>query len=195
MDLDTLIAQTVALSWDDPASLTSEDQPISNLGLFGFSITPKLQNINMVKDALKKAWSFAIPFRTVAYARNKFIFTFTKPDHVSRILQQVTWNVNGSLLILKQWSPDLSLGEIQFTMAPFWVQAHGLPLKNMNLKNAVAIGKGLGNLLKVDHAESLGSIFRSYLRILVEIDIYKPLKAGFSIKRADNPPPPPTGSN
>jgi hypothetical protein len=56
---------------------------------------------------------------------------------------------------------------------------HGLPLCNMSTKNVVAIGKGLGHLLKVDDASGATSTFRTYLRILVELDSSQPLKHGF----------------
>ncbi|GLT55790.1 hypothetical protein SLA2020_288800 [Shorea laevis] len=58
----------------------------------------------------------------------------------------------------------------------------------MVLKNAVAIGKSLGNLLEVENADSLSLICRSYLRILVEIDIRKPLEPGSIIHREVGPP-------
>lgn len=49
----------------------------------------------------------------------------------------------------------------------------------MNIKNAIAIGKGLGNFLKVEDFSAFGATFRSYLRLLVEIDVSAPLKHGF----------------
>jgi hypothetical protein len=55
---------------------------------------------------------------------------------------------------------------------------HGLPLCNLSTRNAAAIGKGLGNLLRVDDASGETSTFRSYLRILVELDSSLPLKPG-----------------
>lgn len=55
----------------------------------------------------------------------------------------------------------------------------------MSLKNAIAIGKGLGTLIKVDEASGGKKIFRSYLRLLVEIDITQPVKAGFSLRREE----------
>jgi hypothetical protein len=53
----------------------------------------------------------------------------------------------------------------------------------MSTKNAIAIGKGLGHLLKIEDASGVSSTFRSYLRILVKIDSLKPLKLGFSLAR------------
>ena len=70
-------------------------------------------------------------------------------------------------------------------MVPFWIQVHGLPLFNMTTKNAIAIGKGLGHLLKVEASGGAFSTFRSYLLILVEIDSNKPLNQGFNFFKQD----------
>jgi hypothetical protein len=192
MDLETLISQTSALSWDDPspslASLPPETAIDNTLALVGFSIAQKHQTLKIVREALNKAWSFAIPFSIQVHARNKYLFVFKHPNHIRKILSQVTWNINGSLLILKKWSPDLSLDEINFHTAPFWIQVHGLPLKYMIRQNAFAIGKGIGNFLKADNDEAAGFIYRSYLRLLVEVDVRKPLKPGFFQNRHDAPP-------
>jgi hypothetical protein len=58
----------------------------------------------------------------------------------------------------------------------------------MTIKNAIAIGKSLGQLVKVE--ESRGDIvaFRSYLRILVSIDVIMPLNPGFNFIRSDGSP-------
>jgi hypothetical protein len=55
----------------------------------------------------------------------------------------------------------------------------------LSTRNAAAIGKGLGNLLRVDNASGETSTFRSYLRILVELDSSLPLKPGFNLTRPD----------
>jgi hypothetical protein len=62
---------------------------------------------------------------------------------------------------------------------------HGLPLCNLSTRNTAAIGKGLGHLLRVDDASGETSIFRSYLRILVELDSSIPLKPGFNFTHPD----------
>lgn len=80
------------------------------------------------------------------------------------------------------------MNELQFNKSPFWIQIHGLPLLNMSLKNSIAIGKGLGTIIKVDEDSGGNRTFRSYLRLLVEIDVTRPLKAGFSLKREEGEP-------
>jgi hypothetical protein len=77
------------------------------------------------------------------------------------------------------------MGELVLKKSSFWIQVHGLPLINMTIKNAIAIGKGLGNLLKVDDFGASSASFQSYLRLLVEIDVSLPLKPGFLHNREE----------
>jgi hypothetical protein len=138
-----------------------------------------------VNAALTKVWFFAKPFSFVVLGPNNFLFKFSEKEHISKILSQV-WNVNGCLLALQTWSPKATLGELSLNIVPFWIQVHGLPLHNMSLKNSIAIGKGLGNFVKTDSANGVDCIFRSFLRLLVDIDVSKPLNPGFLFTIMDN---------
>jgi hypothetical protein len=55
----------------------------------------------------------------------------------------------------------------------------------MSIKNAIAIGKGLGQLVKVEDNSGETAAFRSYLKVLVSIDVNKPLNPGFNFNRSD----------
>jgi hypothetical protein len=120
-----------------------------------------------------------VPFSFAAIGPNKFLFKFSKQDHLDRIHKQTTWNVNGYLLSLHQWSPQVTMGEVSLNLSPFWIQIHGFPLANLTLKNAVAIGKGMGSLIQVEDSSGANKTFRSFLRILVKINVHDPLKLGF----------------
>ena len=87
------------------------------------------------------------------------------------------------MIILKLWNPQATLGELILNKATFYIQVHDLPVINMTTKLAISIGKVLGNLLKVDDLSGARATFKSYFRILVEIDMANPLKPGFSFKR------------
>ena len=54
---------------------------------------------------------------------------------------------------------------------------------NITTKIAISIGKGLGNLLKTDDCSVGKKTFRSYLRILVGIEVCNPLKPGFNFRK------------
>ncbi|XP_059435249.1 uncharacterized protein LOC132168163 [Corylus avellana] len=187
-NIDSLITQTAALTWEDPSSqletLPSELVNDELLPLVGQVISQKTQNNQSVNAALTKAWFFAIPFSFAVLGPNTYLFKFSEKDHISRIRNQV-WNVNGFLLALQTWSPTATLGELSLKEVPFWIQVHGLPLHNLSIKNAIAIGKGLGHLVKVEDASGVDTPFRSYLRLLVDVDISKPLNPGFLFTRND----------
>ena len=119
---------------------------------------------------------------------NKYLFKLSKPEHSTKILKQVTWNVNGFLIILQQWHPKATLNELSLHSASFWIQVHSLPLINMTTKIAISIGKGLGNLIQVDDSNSDKKTFKSILRLLVEIEVSNPLKPGFSFQRDEGKP-------
>jgi hypothetical protein len=146
-DVDSLIAQTVALSWEDPSSqletLPEELIPTVLLPLVGKSISQKTQHNQTIHVALVKAWFFANPFSFAVLGPNLFLFKFSDQTHISRIMSNV-WNVNGSLLTIQVWTPSATIMDLPLFEVPFWIQIHGLPLQNMSIKNAIAIGKGLG---------------------------------------------------
>jgi hypothetical protein len=96
-----------------------------------------------------------LPFSFAVLGPNLFLFKFSKQEHLSRILDQITWNVNGYLPALQKWPPTATLGELSLKVVPFWSQVHGLPLCNLSTRNAATIGKGLGNLLRVDDGKWL----------------------------------------
>lgn len=150
--------------------------------MVGHVISQKTHNNQYVFAALSKAWEFAVPFSFAVLGPNKFLFKLTKQEHLARIQKQVSWNVNGTLIILQQW-PQATLGELPLHKASFWIQVHGLPLINMTIKIAISIGKGLGNLIKVDELSREKKMFRSFLRLLLEIDVGNPLKPGFTFRR------------
>ena len=58
----------------------------------------------------------------------------------------------------------------------------------MTIKNAIAIGKNLGLLIRVEENTGDATAFRSYLRLLVSIDVSKPLNPGFNFIRSDGSP-------
>jgi hypothetical protein len=53
----------------------------------------------------------------------------------------------------------------------------------MITKIAISIGKGLGNLVKVDDISGDKKTFRSFLWLLVDIEVGNPLKPGFTFQR------------
>jgi hypothetical protein len=137
---------------------------------------------------INKAWEFALPYSFAIIGPNKFLFKFSKQEHLDRIQNKTTWNVNDYLLSLQTWPPKFTMGELTFNLSPFWIQIHGFPLANITLRNVVAITKGLGTLMQVEDCSGAKKTFKSYLRILVKIDVLEPLKPGFYLSSEEGEP-------
>jgi hypothetical protein len=82
MDIQDIISQTEAISWEGPSNqietiptniYTSECLP-----LVGQLISQKTNNNQNVHAALNKAWDFALPFSFAVIGPNKFLFKFSK---------------------------------------------------------------------------------------------------------------------
>jgi hypothetical protein len=142
--LQDLIESTDALDLDCPQLATIAEAPQPQRGAFsliGQLIASKPLNPLTVWDTLQHAWKFALPLSFAVVGHHKFLFGVPLQDYVTKIMDQGPWNVRGSLLLLKPWSPDLALDEINLHLCPFWVQAHGLPRQNMAAVNSVKIAQ------------------------------------------------------
>jgi hypothetical protein len=83
MDMESLIAQTEALSWDDPSSqiesLTDTTPSDICLPIVGLINSQKTHNNQFVLATLTKAWEFAVPLSFIVLGPNKFLFKLSKP--------------------------------------------------------------------------------------------------------------------
>jgi len=189
--LQALIKSTDALDLDSPLLATITDSPHHHHGAFsllGQLLSPKPMNSQTVKDTLQHAWKFALPLSFAVVGHHKYLFGISNQEHVQTILDQGPWNVRGSLLLLKPWSPDLALDEVNLNLCSFWVQVHGLPGQNMAAVNAVIIAQRLGKVLAVDHHDAKGLICQPFLRFRVELDATQPLLPGFHLPRSGRDP-------
>jgi hypothetical protein len=123
-DIESLIAQTAAISWEDPSSqletLPQEQVTAELLPLVGLLISQKTQNNQTVNAALVKAWFFANPFSFAVLRPNLFLFKFSDKEHITRIIKNV-WNVNGFLLAIQTWHPSATLRELSLFEVNFWI--------------------------------------------------------------------------
>jgi hypothetical protein len=189
--LQALIQSTEALDLESPLLASIPESPQFQHGAFsllGQLLSPKPMNSQTVRDTLQHAWKFALPLSFVVVGHYKYLFGISNQEHIQTILDQGPWNVRGSLLLLKPWSPDLALDEVNLNLCSFWVQVHGLPCQNMAAVNAVIIAQRLGKFLAVDHHDAKGLICQPFLRFRVELDTSQPLLSGFHLPRTGRDP-------
>uniref|UniRef100_A0A2N9ISI0 CCHC-type domain-containing protein n=1 Tax=Fagus sylvatica TaxID=28930 RepID=A0A2N9ISI0_FAGSY len=159
----------------------------SELLLLGKVLSPKSFSRMVVKEIVAKAWNTVHEVEVSAVDRNVFLFTFQHEVDVRRIWDRRPWSFEGEHVILKQYDPEGSLHEVDFSVSDFWVQIHGLPLNRQNEQNVKKIGKMLGSVLEVDIAGSRNGLGTKYVRVRASIDVNTPLITGFPLGREQLP--------
>lgn len=119
-ELQSLISETNALKFDFPV-LVVLDEPAPNreaFALIGKVLSLKPINTQIMRHTLAVSWSFAVPIVVESINHNKFLLGVSDPAHLDTILTQGPWNISGSLLLLKQWSPELAITEFELNHYP-----------------------------------------------------------------------------
>lgn len=151
--------------------------------LLGKIISEKLLNKKAIKGMIKKSWGDPEGFSIIDLSANTFLFNFTKPEIPSKILDESPWNILGHVLVLERWSPQVSMREIEFLHAPYWIQIHGMPLELFSKHNAIRVGNKIGEALEAKDPFHATTIIRGFLRVRVSVNITNPLVPEFLLQR------------
>lgn len=167
------------LRFNDP-----QTQVFNELTLIGRIILDKVINFKATKSILNNVWDLHKSHQLSHLARNTFACTFETILEKEQVLAASPWSIKGSIVVLKQWSPTLALDEIDFSLCPFWVQMHHIPLNRINVDNATRFGNFIGTFITVNKGVGEHRI-RGHLRFQVSIDTTQPSKTGVFIKNDD----------
>ena len=91
------------------------------------------------------------------------------------------WHFDKALLLVKEVTDGVSLGEGDFCFTHMWVQIHSLPLFAMTKATGSFIGGQVGQVLEVEMDEN-GRCIGRFLWVRVRFDISKPLKWGAKVR-------------
>ncbi|MED6181502.1 hypothetical protein PIB30_019930 [Stylosanthes scabra] len=85
--------------------------------------------------------------------------------------------VRGHLINLQEWTGDESIYDVNHDYMNLWVQMHKIP-NYMKEKTANQIGNDLGTVLEIEEPRQNNILLRTFLRVLVEMNIKKPIPTG-----------------
>ncbi|KAI8005918.1 hypothetical protein LOK49_LG07G01536 [Camellia lanceoleosa] len=165
---------------------SDECEDVSHCCLVGKVLAPKLLNRPAVSNILRGAWKTRRGVSITSWNDNIFLFQFEDVEDRQRILDESPWSVMGSLLVLRPLQIGLATTELEFRWSPFWVQVHGLPIDKMTRAHGEVIGNRIGRLVEVEAPTTGLLLHRNFLRLRVEVDVFKPLLQGFILYRKDN---------
>lgn len=185
-DVDDLSSKISNLGWDEFHTLlnpTSHEDDMDIPAIVGKIHANRTFAPSVVMSTMKAAWSFIREFSTEEMAPNIFLFKLSSMEDQEQVLTQTPWNVRGHIMVVKPWSPELTLPEVDFFSKGMWVQAHGLLWNRVNASSVQLMGFKLGKLLEIDKFDYRDQDGKPFLRIRVELNLPKPMVGGFPIPR------------
>lgn len=117
-----------------------------------------------------------------------FLFQFNNVEDTKRILKGRPWSIQGHLLNLQPWDDQMIIEDVDFSLAPFWVQFHGLPMAAFDNDSAIVLGNAVGDTLMIEQPKIADKIQRSFLRVRVLVDLKEPLIDFLSVPRKNKDP-------
>lgn len=154
------------------------------LSLFGRLLVDRNQNQRALKNTLRSAWKMGSDLKIVEVGNNILQFKFSSKYQLEWVERRGPWNFENNLLLLCRWRRGLSLSNLVFTHAPFWVQIWGLPFEHMTEDAGRDIGSKIGRVIEVDK-RSWQADQAKFMRVRIDLPIEKPLRRGGYITNMD----------
>lgn len=177
-NLETLYAR-LSLVEDEKYKIFTDDVIPSNFdlssSLIGKILAPRTISFDQIVSLFKRLWNPKGILSCKPLEDNTVIFTFENLADKIRVQKGSPWLLDKCLMLLENATPDMVISKLSFSVCPFWIQLHGLPLALLNKNFASLAGNSIGHFLEVD-TDIFGSVIGRYLRIRVEININKPLR-------------------
>lgn len=138
-------------------------------------------SMNAVKNFMQKVWNFISLPELYYHDEGYFIIRFQTGKDLHDVMKQGPYTIYGMPMFLKPWTKDFVLKDDLMRVMPIWVQLPRLPLFLWGEKSLGKIASALGKPMVTDECTAK-KLRVSYARIMVEVDITKPLKEVVVIK-------------
>ncbi|XP_031131947.1 uncharacterized protein LOC116033335 [Ipomoea triloba] len=142
----------------------------------------KTVGYNYLLRKLKSMWRINAHFDLVTLENDYFLVRFSSVSDYAFAKQEGPWMILDHYLVVKEWSPNFDPTTDKTENLLVWVRFPCLPIEYFNFRFLEKVGKKIGRPIKADMNTSTGSRGR-FARILVEVDISKPLLSKFKLKK------------
>ncbi|XP_058783636.1 uncharacterized protein LOC131658346 [Vicia villosa] len=138
-------------------------------------------SMHAVKNFMEKSWNFvALPelyFNDAGY----FIVRFKSYEDQTKVMEQGPYFIYVKPIFLKYWSIDFELKADLLRVLPLWITLPNLPLYLWGEKSISNITSDVGRPITTDECTAR-KLRISYARVLVEVDITRPIKESVTIR-------------
>ncbi|KAJ4835304.1 hypothetical protein Tsubulata_048151, partial [Turnera subulata] len=153
---------------------------LSKTVLLGRFVSTRSYGLNFLNTHMKKLWGCRGELKITQRGFNFFFFTFQLEDDLQWVIQKAPWSFANAHLVVKQWPPHLTWEQIDLSKSCIWVQVLGLPLTQLNAKNAERVGNAFAGLLEYEISKNNVLHAPRIMYVKVEFWVDKPLLTGFN---------------
>ena len=107
-------------------------------------------SVAYLQHTINNAWRIRGNVNVVGRDSHYFILHFDVLDDLLDICGEGPWAVDGALLVMERWRPNLVIHGLQLNYVSLWVQLHGLPLEYQYPELAMQMGQIIGNYERID---------------------------------------------
>ena len=151
------------------------------LCIIGKLLTKRLVSKESIKNLLVQWWRLKGSFTFKVLGGNLFLIEFERERDKACVLEGRPWVSEGSLFLVEDFDGRTSPYEFTFDKASFWVRMMKLPLACMEREVGFKLGAMVGTVEEVD-TEKDGIRWGGYLRVKIQVDLYKPFSRGRMLK-------------
>nr|XP_009759342.1 PREDICTED: uncharacterized protein LOC104211900 [Nicotiana sylvestris] len=130
--------------------------------------------IGAMERFLSSVGKFSVKPQIFYHNDDYFVIRFSNLEERDQVLYSGPHTVNNRPIIMKSWSTNFNLHDEILKIIPLWVRFPNLPLNCWSMKALSKLGSALGNPIYAYEC-TIGSIRISYVRMLIEMDVTKPL--------------------
>ncbi|KAF4362132.1 hypothetical protein F8388_023984 [Cannabis sativa] len=153
---------------------------LSTCCLYGKVVAPMTVEESSVWEFVAKTWKKPVSVVSMADGlkmSNIFKFGFESAEDRDWALANGPWCVRGYTLVLQAWASSLE-GSVTFNLLRVWIQIHNLPHEFFSRDNGHFLGGLVGKVINIDLEEGKPVTWTPFMKILVDIDVHKPLVSG-----------------
>ena len=116
---------------------------------------------------------------------NIFIFQFGSEADKRKVFAGGPWHFDKALIVLTEPARIGELKKQDFTHVSLWVQILNVPIMCMNTETIKELGEAIGRVEEVA-TDITGACFGKYIRLLISVDITKPLIKVLYLKQEED---------
>ncbi|KAF4370800.1 hypothetical protein G4B88_030520 [Cannabis sativa] len=156
---------------------------LSSLCLYGMVVAPMSVDAKEILAFASKVWNKKVVVfelsvgSSVSPSLNSFKLGFECEEDRRWVLENGPWSFRGYTFALRAWLPSAE-GSSPTDNFYLWIQIHNLPHVFFSVENGNRLGGLVGKVIKVDLEEDNLSSWNTFLRVLVEVNLLKPLVSG-----------------